>query len=470
MNGSLNAGEASAAVILDPDTWYLFKVEVVGNKVKAFIDDQLIFDFTGLKLDRGAVGFMDDGVHVHYDDARVKLMSSCNDCTLFSDDFNDGVFDRWTQISNLLGSSGAWSIENGELSSDVGSGAIFGQFDWTDYTVETSIKFPQGAGNDAGLFFRFQDEGNQYQFRVSNGLVRLVPRINGRVSNVLSAAFTINPDQWYRLKVEVKGNQAKAFIDDQLIFTVPDIAIAQGVIGFQDDGVHVHYDDVVVRLCQNNRKTVGTIEPVVKWQWNNNNQQTNGNQVIMAPVVTQANDDNNDGQINTDDIPDIIFGAFSGGNLTNSNLVILSGSDGSEILKVTDPTLAIFGEGNIAVGDIDNDGLIEIIAPAFSGGIIALEHDGTKKWVTDPSVTSDSAFGGASIADLDGDGNPEIIYGKTVINNDGTIRWNGSGQFFGSNFLTFLNAPHSVVADINLDGSPEIVAGASAYNKDGNLL
>lgn len=107
--------------------------------------------------------------------------------------------------------------------------------------------------------------------------------------------------------------------------------------------------------------------------------------------------------------------------------------------------------------------LLKLSLRKRGGGLIAFEHTGEFKWKT--SVNLSVGWGGAAIADLDGDGNTEIIIGNTALNADGSLLWQGNG-FRGNNGV----GPLSVVADINLDGKPEVIAGATAYSNTGELL
>jgi hypothetical protein len=191
--------------------------------------------------------------------------------------------------------------------------------------------------------------------------------------------------------------------------------------------------------------------PQLEWAWNSSLVMPNHLNVTMTPAVIDLNDDQ---------VPDVIFGATD--STTGSMVVIgvlraLSGADGSELFTVTHPGLRISTSASVAVGDIDLDGRPEIIAcDASNVRLVAFEHDGTFKW---RSATLEAInMGAPSIADLDGDGTPEIVIGRQVLDNSGAIRWSGT---FGSGGLAFGSL--SVVADLNLDGTPEVVAGNTAY-------
>lgn len=169
---------------------------------------------------------------------------------------------------------------------------------------------------------------------------------------------------------------------------------------------------------------VGTFSPKEKWAWTGGSSvMPQYNQVMHTPVVANLTDDNGDGLINEEDVPDIIFGTFYGDYCTGV-LRAISGDTGREIFTISSPMVSTCS--SFAVGDIDNDGKVEIIARKPGGelgsGIVVFEHDGTFKWKYDNVFVG---LGGPSIADLDNDGKPEIIVGATVLNNDGTLKWQG---------------------------------------------
>ncbi len=199
-------------------------------------------------------------------------------------------------------------------------------------------------------------------------------------------------------------------------------------------------------------------DPILEWAWTSSSVQPNALNVMGTPSVID---------LNKDGTPDVVFTstASTGGGLVEIGyLRALNGNNGTEMFTVNDPAYQVNTASSIATGDIDNDGFAEIIACDSSGRrLIAFEHDGTFKW---RSVFLETIYWGApSIADLDNDGNPEIIVGRQVLNNNGALVWTGSGGRGTQGSV----GPLSLVADIDLDGSPEVIAGNTAYDAAGNI-
>ena len=216
---------------------------------------------------------------------------------------------------------------------------------------------------------------------------------------------------------------------------------------------------------------------------------------LSTPLVVQVSDDNNDGQINNADTPDIIFVSFAWGYGCGENscgwfdatyvLRAISGDDGHELFSVRTPGYT-YARSGLAAGDIDGDGIVEILTTDQTESpnpnhVLAYEHDGTLKWVS-PGFYAQPANSGTDrshpyLADLDSDGTPEIIVASTVLNADGSLRWRGSlgmawqaiNNFQPGDLFSSRSGALSTVADLNLDGSPEIVTGRTAYHADGSI-
>lgn len=201
-------------------------------------------------------------------------------------------------------------------------------------------------------------------------------------------------------------------------------------------------------------------EPRLEWSWTSSEVFPDYLNVMMSPAVID---------LNNDGISDIVFGATrsrGGGNIETGVLRALSGDEGYELFTITDPELNVNTASPVAVGDIDLDSRPEIIACDTSGRrLIAFEHDGTFKWRS--PVLEAIYWGAPALADMDSDGIPEIVIGRQVLNNDGSIRWTGKGGH-GSPFGTGYQL--SLVADINMDGTPDVVAGNTVYTAFGNIL
>lgn len=220
--------------------------------------------------------------------------------------------------------------------------------------------------------------------------------------------------------------------------------------------------------------SAGSFNPVLEWSWTGTaaSPVPNHTQVMMTPLVANLTDDNLDGFIDDNDVPDVVFSAFAASAATQDGVIVaLNGDDGSEIfitdlnaITDVDPT------GQLAIGDIDGDGFPEIVAnadvtdeglnPATHGRLIAFEHDGSLAFVS-PDTVEKLQWGGASLVDINQDGVPEIVVGRHVLDNRGTLLASGTSHS-GVNGV----GPLSTMADIDGNGSPELIAGASAYTVD----
>jgi len=252
-------------------------------------------------------------------------------------------------------------------------------------------------------------------------------------------------------------------------------------------------------------------------------------ETLMTPVVGQLTDDNQDGSIDATDVPDIVIVTDRGANAGNFHgvLRILDGQGTGVHLTVNHVTYENtdyhpYQYTNVAIGDIDNDGLPEIVMVAgrlYQGGpgdpdppepedsgdvppdpdsgdaddtgmddtggdsgenpvrdthespcrVVALTHDGQFEWALDDV---EIACGGhaPALGDLDGDGSVEVILGNLVI--DGATGallhqvLDGIGTFMAYPEIGY----HSFPADLNGDGQQEIVTGKSIQDAQGNRI
>ena len=143
----------------------------------------------------------------------------------------------------------------------------------------------------------------------------------------------------------------------------------------------------------------------------------------------------------------------------HSNSIVVSGEDGRTHRIAPDGheifvyDMGVKSSCSPVVGDLDGDGLAEIVNADFEGNIHCLSGEGKLLW--------QYAAGGRinytmAIVDVDGDGKKELIATTksgwvTCLGHGGKLRWK------------FMAEPQSgpvAVGDINHDGSPEIVFGS----------
>lgn len=71
IDGEVFADLVESPVSMQADRWYTWRADVSGDKVQVYVDDLPVLTYRGLVLERGAVGFMNDGVTTYHDDLLV---------------------------------------------------------------------------------------------------------------------------------------------------------------------------------------------------------------------------------------------------------------------------------------------------------------------------------------------------------------------------------------------------------------
>ena len=211
--------------------------------------------------------------------------------------------------------------------------------------------------------------------------------------------------------------------------------------------------------------------------------------VLTTPIVANLDDDNGDGLINEFDFPEILFTAHRGNNPWGNGVLRAihgggpnQGADyfarcGNKLWRRSDPTMDSCGDNEpdadagapVAVGDLDGDGVPEIVYVTEGNSFRILDNTGVELYsMPGPIRWSPTTVGETvTIANLDYSGYAELIIGRTVY----VLIDDGFGGFFvshrfegsdasGQNELGAMTCPADVRDDLP---GQELVAGATLY-------
>jgi len=197
-----------------------------------------------------------------------------------------------------------------------------------------------------------------------------------------------------------------------------------------------------------------SFDPEIQWVWSGPNNDVHS---ITTPLVINLTDDNDDGAIDLCDVPDVVVLAGPSPANNYGHIYVLDGETGNVHFMIEQDLIV---DLNPAVGDIDGDGLPEILAGTWMGvwgqNLAAFEHDGTLKWEGDGTGSYGDTI---ALADLDNDGDVEILSGGAVYDHEGNMLFTAPGS-------STWNA--NTAADLDGDGDLEVVTGKAAVHHDGS--
>ncbi len=221
------------------------------------------------------------------------------------------------------------------------------------------------------------------------------------------------------------------------------------------------------------RPPVGALELVEQWHWQRDDAvMPDHTQVMMAPMVANLTDDDGDGDIDVDDIPDVVFHTFTGSDYWGDGILrAVSGDDGSRVWPTADPGYRTTPGGEVAIADVDpaSPGP-EIMAcsastrPGTPGHLMIIAANGAllRRFDTAPDNVP-CGFDAPMVGDMNGDGTPEIVVRFVIAHADGTvvrrIRDLGGASW-----------PYIALADVDGDLDLDVVGSDAAYDYDGTAI
>lgn len=210
-------------------------------------------------------------------------------------------------------------------------------------------------------------------------------------------------------------------------------------------------------------------------------------QTVMSPLVINLNDDNGDGKIGERDFPEIVFATFCDSQFTSNGVLRAihgGGPDkGKDYFAVCGDKVWREGDSldmtcdcekadlnstaSLAAGDLDNDGVPEIVAmlEGSDGGLAIYSHTGD---IISKSAGLKMGYNnpGITLANIDNQGLVEIIVGRYVY----TLQHDADGKLqildtFSGDLAHGKQGqgPVTCVANLKGDSRQEIVAATTVY-------
>ncbi len=199
-------------------------------------------------------------------------------------------------------------------------------------------------------------------------------------------------------------------------------------------------------------------------------------EVISVPAIADVDGDG------INDVVIVRTGLEGAGSWNAGGIAVLDGRDGTVKWQMNHVPAAgqygVYGRSTLGVSDVSGDGLPDIVfAARRSGGlspIRAFDGFGNELWVSHDASGAVYRLnvdnGAPSFANFDSDPESEIVFGAAVLDNDGLVVWDQDGNGIGATYGSPSAYPGgiSAIADLNGNGYPEIISGRHAWGVNWN--
>jgi alpha-L-arabinofuranosidase len=170
---------------------------------------------------------------------------------LYQNDFSKNI-DDWTKTGN-----GIWSVQDGVLKqSSLAQGvtAYVGEDSWKDYTLTVKARKLYGEN---GFQIYFHNPGKRGRNRWDLGGYNNT--VNEMQTGVTSGGvnFNIEEGRWYDVKIEIKGNIVKGYLDGKLIQEAGDSRTAVETL-FASASLDGKTGDIILKVVNADKNSIAT--------------------------------------------------------------------------------------------------------------------------------------------------------------------------------------------------------------------
>ncbi len=180
----------------------------------------------------------------------VAILTPIASAGIWQENFDKGLPDGWNEVK------GEWKIVKGAYAETSGAEyakTMFGDEDWTDYTLEVDLTLVKNVNvNAAGVLIRADtdgDNGMRFWIRTDQHKCQF-SRWRENQWDHIKTPLPVEPEvgETYRLKIVAEGQNYQCFVDDELLFDGKDDMKFRdsGRIGFITHTANVHFDNLSI--------------------------------------------------------------------------------------------------------------------------------------------------------------------------------------------------------------------------------
>ncbi len=181
------------------------------------------------------------------------------------------------------------------------------------------------------------------------------------------------------------------------------------------------------------------------------------------------------GDVDGDGKPDIVYGNSDDSKISifRNTSTVRGALSSASFQSTIDFNVGTDGSNRVNLADIDGDGKLDLVVGNVLSNVVSILRN-----TSSPGNVTASSFAAPvnitvtrackpAVADLNGDGKPEIIVASannsyiTILQNSTTPGVITSGSFVSSTLTTGMDANYTTAADLNNDGKPDILAANS---------